>query len=64
MARNIVVGLTHDLLAQSDRFWAQIDHPARLSFAEAARRALAAEEREGVPVRGPWGVVERVLAAH
>ncbi|MFY0536492.1 NAD(P)H-binding protein [Nannocystis pusilla] len=64
VARNIVVGLTHDLLAQSDRFWALIDHRARLSFAEAARRALAAEEREGVPVRGPWGVVERVLAAH
>lgn len=64
VARNIVIGLTHDLLAQSDRFWALIDHRARLSFAEAARRALAAEEREGVPVRGPWGVVERVLAAH
>ncbi|MCY1072803.1 NAD(P)H-binding protein [Nannocystis sp. RBIL2] len=64
VARNIVVGLTHDLLAQSDRFWTSIDHRARLSFAEAARRALAAEEREGVPVRGPWGVVERVLAAH
>ncbi|MCY0988771.1 NAD(P)H-binding protein [Nannocystis sp. ILAH1] len=64
VARNIVVGLTHDLLAQSDRFWTLIDHRARLSFAEAARRALAAEEREGVPVRGPWGVVERVLAAH
>ncbi|MCY1010527.1 NAD(P)H-binding protein [Nannocystis pusilla] len=64
VARNIVVGLTHDLLAQSDRFWALIDHRTRLSFAEAARRALAAEEREGVPVRGPWGVVERVLAAH
>lgn len=64
VARNIVVGLTHDLLAQSDRFWAQIDHRTRLSFAEAARRALAAEEREGVPVRGPWGVVERMLAAH
>lgn len=64
VARNIVVGLTHDLLAQNDRFWALIDHRTRLSFAEAARRALAAEEREGVPVRGPWGVVERVLAAH
>ncbi|WAS94504.1 NAD(P)H-binding protein [Nannocystis punicea] len=64
VARNIVVGLTHDLLAQSDRYWSLIDHPVRLSFAEAARRALAAEEREGVPVRGPWGVVERVLAAH
>lgn len=64
VARNIVVGLTHDLLAQSDRFWTLIDHRARLPFAEAARRALEAEEREGVPVRGPWGLVERMLAAH
>jgi len=64
VARKIVVGLTHDLLAESDRFWALVDHRVRVPFAEAARRALAAEEREGVPVRGPWGVVERVLAAH
>lgn len=64
VARRIVVGLEHDLLAESDRFWTLIDHPVRVPFAEAARRALAAEEREGVPVRGPWGVVERVLAAH
>ncbi|PCC71518.1 Uncharacterized conserved protein YbjT, contains NAD(P)-binding and DUF2867 domains [Nannocystis exedens] len=64
VARNIVIGLTNDLLAESDRFWGSIDHRVRLSFAEAARRALAAEEREGVPVRGPWGVIERLLAAH
>ncbi|MDC0718126.1 NAD(P)H-binding protein [Nannocystis bainbridge] len=64
VARNIVVGLTHDLLARNDDYWRRIGHPVRLPFAEAAKRALDAEAREGVPVRGPWGVVERVLATH
>lgn len=64
VARKIVVGLEHDLLAESDHFWTLVDHRVRVPFAEAARRALAAEEREGVPVRGPWGVVERMLATH
>lgn len=61
IARKLVVGLTEDLLAHDDRFWAAIDHPRRLTFDEAARRALAAEQREG-PMPGPWGLVERALA--
>jgi uncharacterized protein YbjT (DUF2867 family) len=58
VAREIVVGLTQDLLAADDRFWALIDHPTRVGFAEAAARALAAERRDA-PMRGGWGRVER-----
>jgi uncharacterized protein YbjT (DUF2867 family) len=58
VAREVVVGLSHDLLARDDRFWSLIDHGRRLPFAEAARRALAAEAAER-PVTGAWGAVER-----
>jgi uncharacterized protein YbjT (DUF2867 family) len=58
VAREVVVGLTEDLLAADDRFWRLVDHPDRLPFAEAARRALDAE-RSRRPVRGAWGAVER-----
>lgn len=57
VAREIVVGLEHDVLARNDDYWRLIGHGARLPFAEAARRALAAE----APAPGPWGVVERLL---
>jgi uncharacterized protein YbjT (DUF2867 family) len=57
VAREVVVGLTHDLLARDDRFWRDIGHTHRLSFGEAASRALAAEG----PTPGAWGFVERVL---
>jgi uncharacterized protein YbjT (DUF2867 family) len=58
VAREVVVGLTEDLLAQDDRFWDLVGHPRRLAFAEAARLALDAERCEG-PVPGLWGVIER-----
>jgi uncharacterized protein YbjT (DUF2867 family) len=58
VAREVVIGLTEDLLARDDRFWQLVDHPRRLTFAEAARRALDAERADG-PVRGLWGSVER-----
>lgn len=61
VARRVVIGLTDDLLAAGDAYWGLIDHRVRVPFAAAARRALAAEAREGVPVRGPWGLVERAL---
>ena len=57
VAREIVVGLTQDLLAQDDRFWTRIEHTQRKTLAEAAREALSAEQ--AVPVRGLWGWVER-----
>lgn len=59
VAREVVIGLTEDLLARDDRFWELIGHLHRLPFAEAARRALDAE-RGGRPVRGAWGAIERV----
>jgi uncharacterized protein YbjT (DUF2867 family) len=58
VAREVVIGLTEDLLAADDRFWRLVDHPNRLSFADAARRALDAEGRER-PAPGAWGAVER-----
>lgn len=58
VAREVVVGLTEDLLAQEDRFWQLIEHPRRLSFAEAARLALDAE-RDDRRVQGTWGAIER-----
>ena len=51
------VGLTEDLLARDDRFWRLIDHPNRLTFAQAARLALDGE-RNQEPVGGTWGAIE------
>jgi uncharacterized protein YbjT (DUF2867 family) len=59
VAREVVVGLTEDLLAQDDRFWQLIQHPHRFSFAEAARLALDAERGQR-RVQGTWGVIERM----
>jgi hypothetical protein len=58
VAREVVIGLTQDLLARDDRFWGLIGRPQRLPFAEAARRALAAEHGHG-SVSGTWGAIER-----
>ena len=57
VAREVVVGLTEDLLARDDQFWGLIHHPNRLTFAEAARVALAAERREQ-RAAGTWGAIE------
>jgi uncharacterized protein YbjT (DUF2867 family) len=57
VAREVVVGLAEDLLARDDRFWQLIDHPNRLTFAEAARVALAAERRQQ-PAAGTWAAIE------
>lgn len=58
IAREVVVGLSHDLLAGDDRFWHAIGHAKRLDFSEAARRAIAAEPEQRTG--GVWGLVERV----
>jgi hypothetical protein len=52
------VGLADDLLARDDRLWRLIDHPNRLTFAEAARVALSAERCQQ-PVAGTWGAIEQ-----
>jgi uncharacterized protein YbjT (DUF2867 family) len=62
VAREIVLGLTSDLLAADDRFWRLIDHRDRVPFGEAARRALAAE-RHDAEAGGGWGRVERARFA-
>jgi membrane protease YdiL (CAAX protease family) len=61
VAREVVVGLTDDLLADSDRFWRLVGHPERLTFTVAAAHALETERGES-PVAGPWGMVERARA--
>lgn len=58
VAREVVLGLSDDLLARDDRFWQLVGHSQRQSFAEAARLALDSERGEG-RVRGAWGVIER-----
>jgi uncharacterized protein YbjT (DUF2867 family) len=58
VAREVVIGLTEDLLARDDRFWALIGHTRRLTFAAAAKLALDAERLAG-PLQGAWGAVER-----
>lgn len=58
VAREVVIGLTEDLLAADDHFWRLIDHPQRASFVEAAQLALEEEHRHS-PVGGIWGGIER-----
>ena len=60
IAREIVVGLSDNLLAQDDGYWQQIGHVQRQLFDQAAHQALAEEARHA-PVGGAWGAVERML---
>ncbi len=62
VAREIVTGLTEDLLAHDDTYWRLIGHPERIPFVAAAADALAAAARlERVP--GVWGAIERQLTS-
>jgi uncharacterized protein YbjT (DUF2867 family) len=45
VARELVLGLTSDLIARSDAYWQITAHPPLLTFEEAARRALDEEAR-------------------
>jgi len=59
VARELIEGLQTDLLARDDAFWREIDHPQRVPFGEAVRRAMESDpEPEGI-----WGVVERLRHA-
>jgi len=60
VAKRVVVGLTHDLLARDARYWDLIGVTRRQTFNQAAWAALAEERREG-PVPGPWGAIERTI---
>jgi hypothetical protein len=46
VARELVLGLAHDLLAQDARYWGLIGHEPLLTFREAARRALLDDRAE------------------
>jgi hypothetical protein len=59
VAREVVVGLTEDLLAKDSRFWQLAGHSHLLSFAEAAKLALIAEGGQG-RIPGIWGAIERL----
>jgi uncharacterized protein YbjT (DUF2867 family)/membrane protease YdiL (CAAX protease family) len=60
VAREVVVGLKTDLIAEDDGFWKRIGQGSRMSFDDAARAALA-DERHDPPLQGFWGFVERQL---
>jgi uncharacterized protein YbjT (DUF2867 family) len=57
VAREVVLGLTADLLSHDDRFWSLVGHEHRLRFAAAAQTALAAEA--AASPGGAWAMVER-----
>ncbi len=59
VAREVVVGLTEDLLAKDSRFWQLAGHSQLCSFAEAAKLALTAEGGQG-RISGAWGAIERL----
>ncbi|MBV9602034.1 MAG: NAD(P)H-binding protein [Chloroflexi bacterium] len=66
VARELVQGLTHDLLARSDRYWQLTAQPPLLTFDRAARRALAEEAQArqfGVPIRALEKLVDLVAGA-
>ena len=58
VAREIVVGLTSDLLAEDDRFWSRTGHADRLKFDEAARRAIAEDHQK---LSGFWNGAEVLM---
>lgn len=47
VARELVLGLTHNLLARNADYWKLIAYPRRLSFEAAALRAIDEERRTG-----------------
>lgn len=61
VAREVVLGLGSDLLAQDNRFWTLIGHRELIPFNEMAQRALDAEASEP-PVPGGWAAIERWVA--
>ncbi len=55
VAREIVVGLTDDLLAHDRRYWDRIDHRTLVPFDDAVRAAEAGQEH----AQGGWATMER-----
>jgi uncharacterized protein YbjT (DUF2867 family) len=59
VARELVLGLAHDLLPRDDRFWSLVGHGPRIGFDDAAARALA----EDPPPEGLRGLAMSVEEA-
>lgn len=57
VARQVVVGLGHDLLSDGQPLWPVVGHQRLLSFDEAARQALGVEAQH--PPAGAWVAIER-----
>jgi uncharacterized protein YbjT (DUF2867 family) len=60
LARELVMGLTSDLLPQGERYWELTGHPPRVPFDLAAARSLSGAG-EGA-ARGAWAVEESMVA--
>lgn len=60
VAREIVVGLTTDLLARDRRYWELAGNPPLTSFDDAVRGAIE-DERSSEPPQGLWGGIERLM---
>jgi hypothetical protein len=63
VARELINGLTTDLLARDDQFWSLVGHTHLQKFAAAAQAALEAEGRSDgflPPIRGFWAAVENL----
>jgi uncharacterized protein YbjT (DUF2867 family) len=59
VARELVDGLSSDLLAASSRYWSHLPNHRLVPFDEAARRAMSAEQESG---RRSGRLVERAVA--
>jgi hypothetical protein len=60
VAHELVLGLTHDLLARSDEYWQITEHPPLLTFDQAGRLALEEESRHR-QLAPPALALERVV---
>lgn len=61
LSRNLVLGLTHDLLPKDERYWALTGHPARIGFDEAALAALRGHADASLTWRSTFGRLEESL---
>jgi len=61
LARELVFGLTDDLLPESRRYWDLVGYRPRLSFDAAARAALDEEQRGRAGAAGRLGRIEEAL---
>jgi uncharacterized protein YbjT (DUF2867 family) len=61
LAKELVLGLTEDLLPRDERYWEETKHPPRIPFLEGAQRALTRSEG-GSEGPGGWALEESIVA--